>query len=206
MVYQGNQELAHGSMEGTILYCFMNRRVLIRVFGATHGIVNAVFEQNLSKYTFHQQIADTLFNNAVALVYHLISAMDAWSMFPASTFDDEGPSVDIAAKTFSFITGGCRGQLTLDVSHLECLLGKEFAPGPHQFGDSTMWRIRLKPFDSEVNLSNSLLTLHGWSVVHFPSWVQVIYRLTDCGYLYQKHSMPQFVDIIVESYEQIAEQ
>lgn len=44
-----NNSWAHGSSEGAIVYCFTNGEVLVCIFGTTHGILNAIFEQRSSE-------------------------------------------------------------------------------------------------------------------------------------------------------------
>lgn len=109
-------------------------------------------------------------------MHNLITATDAWCIFPSSTFDSLELAPVITHKTFSFITGGCRGSLGVDISFFSGAPGKEFLIGPHQFGDASMWRYRLAPtLATDDNNLTSSLQLHGWSVVYRAARFQLIY-------------------------------
>ncbi|KIK50857.1 hypothetical protein GYMLUDRAFT_252604 [Collybiopsis luxurians FD-317 M1] len=185
--FESNETWACGSKEEAILYCFTNEEVIIHVFGATHGILHAIFAQEST------------------ILHNLISATDAWSVFPSSTFDSQEPTPIITHKTFSFITGGCQGSFGVNVSHFSGAPGKEFLLGPHQLGDGSMWKWRLSlPIAIENGNITSFLPLHGWSVVYGAARFQIIYRLSDCNFLADEYCMPRFINIIVKSYEHIA--
>ncbi|KIK55261.1 hypothetical protein GYMLUDRAFT_62685 [Collybiopsis luxurians FD-317 M1] len=72
--------------------------------------------------------------------------------------------------------------------------GKELYFGPHQFGDDSMWHVQLKPF--QIN-NRTALTLSTISPVSCPMW------LHGC-FLTMEYSMPHWVEIILESNEEIA--
>ncbi|KIK50155.1 hypothetical protein GYMLUDRAFT_65398 [Collybiopsis luxurians FD-317 M1] len=145
---------------------------------------------------------------------NVITATEAWSIFPASSFDSRGPSPTVAGRTFNWITNGCRASLGISISDT-IRPGKELHIGPHQFGDGSMWNVQLKPFEIDNRTALTLSTispvsrpmrLHGWSVVYtgITLHLQIIYRLTNCGFLTMEYSMPRWVEIIVESNEEIA--
>ncbi|KIK50021.1 hypothetical protein GYMLUDRAFT_253339 [Collybiopsis luxurians FD-317 M1] len=187
--FEENRGRTNGTSEGSFVYCFTNRNVLARVFGATHGILNAIFEQEST------------------MTHNLVSASDAWSVFPSSTFDRLEPTPIITHKTFNFITGGYRGSLGLDISQFSSAPGKEFLLGPHQFGDTSMWRYRLAPpISNNKDDSTALLLLHGWSVIYAAARFQILYRITDCGFLNCEYCMPRFLNIIIESYRTVSEE
>ncbi|KIK65172.1 hypothetical protein GYMLUDRAFT_56600 [Collybiopsis luxurians FD-317 M1] len=48
--FEQNDARVHSTSAGSFLYCFTNCEVMVRVFGATHGIVHAIFEQGSSGY------------------------------------------------------------------------------------------------------------------------------------------------------------
>ncbi|KIK62158.1 hypothetical protein GYMLUDRAFT_242849 [Collybiopsis luxurians FD-317 M1] len=194
--FNANVEVADACTEGGIVYCFTNRKVVIRVYGATHGIMNAIFEQHS------------------LMEFNVITATEAWSIFPASSFDSREPPPTVAGRTFNWITDGCCASLGISIGAIT-RPRKELHIGPHQFGDGSMWKVQLKPFEinnrtalilSTISPVSHPMQLHGWSIMctSITSRLQLIYRLTNCSFLTMEYSMPRWVEIILESNEETA--